>query len=325
MTGFEGKAIVKFSELFQDTFKKHSRSDLDSLLYAGTQAATYDRQWRLPWLYIRVFGVLLSTYLLLWLCTILFSSMSGNVIPGVIFTGALVAPATLMVFFWEFNQAKNLSLFDVIRIFFIGGAMSLLLTFVVTFFTDLLHSSGSYGVGAAFVEATFISFTEEVAKVVVVFILIRKLYGCLISNGLLVGAIVGTGFAVFETMGYGTRALNWGDMEFTLFVRGVLSVGGHVVWAAISGAAIMLAQPPGAMKINIQTMAWGKFLALFSVPFVLHLLWDFVAFTVNSDPVAYTLLACLVVVAWVFIVRLINSGLRQYATLLGQESYEITD
>ncbi len=317
MTGFEGTAIVRFADLFRDTFKRHNREDMDALMCSGTRAAVYDRRWRLPWLYARVFVVLLSAFLILWLCMIVFSDTSGNVVPGVIFTGALAVPATVMVFFWEFNQARNVSLFDVIRIFFIGGALSILLTFVVSAITDLFQSGAGYGAGAALVTAVFIGFTEELAKAVVVFLLMRKLMGCLISNGLLVGAVVGTGFAVFETMGYATSAWVDGDLEWTLLIRGVLSVGGHVVWAAISGAAVMLAQRPGSVQISARTMDWGKLIALFCVPFVLHTLWDFVSFLVGSI-LAYALMAALIVIAWVFIVRLINSGLRQYAAMLRQ-------
>jgi len=315
ITGFEGEAIVKFGELFRDTFKRHTKDDMDALMYSGTQAAGYDRRWRLPWLYARVFAVLLGAFLLLWVCMVIFRDSSSNVVPGVIFTGALVMPATVMVFFWEFNQARNVSFFDVVRIFFIGGALSILLTFIVSAITDVFQFS-SYSIGAAFVEAVFIGFTEEIAKAVVVFILVRKLYGCLISNGLLVGAVVGTGFAVFETMGYGTSAWVSDRLETTLLIRGILSVGGHVVWAAISGAAIMLAQKQGSTRASLTHFAWGKFLALFCVPFVLHAAWDFIAFVVPSDAQAYTMMAGLIVIAWIFIVRLINSGLRQYASLL---------
>jgi len=318
ITGLEGDAIVRFRDLFRDTFKKHSRADMDALMYSGTRASWSDRQWRLPWLYARVFAVLISAYLLLWLCVVIFSDTSVYVVPGVIFTGALVVPATVMIFFWEFNQAKNVSLFDVIRIFFIGGAMSILLTFIVSAITTLVQDSSAGGIGEATVASVVTGFTEELAKAVVVFILIRPLRGCLISNGLLVGAIVGTGFAVFETMGYGTSGWLNSNMGWTLVIRGVLSVGGHVVWAAISGAGIMLAQRRGADRVNLRTMDWGKFLALFCVPFLLHSAWDFISYVVSSEFLSFALMAVLIVIAWVFIVRLINSGLRQYATMLGQ-------
>jgi RsiW-degrading membrane proteinase PrsW (M82 family) len=227
-------------------------------------------------------------------------------------------PATVMVFFWEFNQAKNVSFFDVVRIFFIGGALSILLTFIVSAITDQLHTANSGGFGTALADAVLIGFTEELAKLVVIFVLVRKLYGCLVSNGLLVGAVVGTGFAVFETMGYGTMGWVTGSLEWTLFIRGVLSVGGHVVWSAICGAAIMLAQRPGSALPSLNTMDWGKLLALFAVPMVLHTVWDLVAFTVASEVTSLSLMAGFTVIAWVFIVRLINSGLRQYARLLRQ-------
>ncbi len=322
LTGFEGGSIVQFHELFRDTFKKHSRADMDLLMYSGTEASRFDRQWRLPWLYARVFTVVFGAFLLLWVCMFIFEDTSGNVVPGVIFTAALAMPATVMVFFWEFNQARNVSLFDVLRYFFIGGAMSILLTFLVSAVTDLFQAGGDFGIVTAFIEAGFIGFTEELAKAIVVLILLRNLYGCLISNGLLVGAVVGTGFAVFETMGYGTSA--WitdltdssGTMEHILLIRGILSLGGHVVWAAISGAAIMLAQRPGSTKVSLATTDWGKFFALFCVPFILHAAWDFFAFVVYNEFMVYALLAGLTVLAWVFIVRLINSGLRQYASLM---------
>jgi RsiW-degrading membrane proteinase PrsW (M82 family) len=318
MTGFNGEAIVHFRDLFRDTFKRHSRADMDILMYSGTQAALSDRRWRLPWLYARVFVVLLSAFLLLWLCMLIFADNSGNVIPGVIFTGALTIPATVMVFFWEFNQARNVSLFDVIRMFFIGGALSILLTFIVSAMTSSFLSAETFNYGTAFVAAALIGFTEELAKAMTVFVLMRRLSGCLVSNGLLIGAVVGTGFAVFETMGYGTSGWIQGDLEWTLATRGVLSLGGHVVWAAILGAAIMLAQRPGATVISLRTMSWGRFLALFCVPFLLHTMWDFIAFVVPSQVVSFALMAALIVVAWVFIVRLINSGLRQYANALSQ-------
>jgi RsiW-degrading membrane proteinase PrsW (M82 family) len=319
ITGSTGEPIVRFQDLFRDTFHRHSRADLDALMYAGTAAGLADRRWRLPWLYARVFLVLLSAFVTLWLCMLIFADTSSNVVPGVIFTGSLVVPATVMVFFWEFDQSRAVSLFDILRTFFIGGAVSILLTFVGSAASALFRTGDSYGVSAALAEAAFIGFTEEVAKAIVIFVLVRRLRHCLISNGLLIGAVVGTGFAVFETMGYGTSSW-FGDvveqtrtMEYTLFLRGILSLGGHVVWAAIIGAAIMIAQRPDADRVQPSRMDWGKFIALFCVPFLLHTLWDFISLVSSSILVAYTLMGALIVVAWVFIVRLINSGLRQYA------------
>jgi RsiW-degrading membrane proteinase PrsW (M82 family) len=311
LTGHAGGTMVSFRRLFADTFKRHTKQDIDSLLYSGTAAVALDpRPYTLPWLYARVGGILLATFLTLWLTYEVFRG-SGNVIPGLIFTGALVVPASLMIFFWEANQARNISLFDLIRIFFIGGAMSILLTFIIG---EIVPADVGSSMGEAALSAIFIGVTEETAKVLVVFFLIRRLQGNLILNGLLVGAAVGTGFAVFETAGYGTAAwLEYGEMAETLLVRGLLSIGGHVVWAGMAGAALMLAQSGAQATPTLKGLAWGRFLPLFAVAVALHAVWDFFCFVIASDATLYLCLGVLIVIAWVFVVRLINSGLRQQA------------
>jgi RsiW-degrading membrane proteinase PrsW (M82 family) len=308
LTGHQGAAIVSFRGLFSDTFKRHSKHDIDSLLYSGTAAVAIDPQpYRLPWLYARVGGILLAAFLTLWVTYEVFYG-TGNVIPGLLFTGALVVPASLMVFFWEANQARNVSIFDLIRIFFIGGAVSILLTFVIG---EVLPADVGYRIGEAAFSGLLIGITEETAKGLVVVVLIRKLRGNLILNGLLIGAAVGTGFAVFETAGYGMTAwLYSGDMAQTLLIRSFLSIGSHVVWTAMAGAAFMLAQRPGRDTASINNLAWKRFLPLFGVAVALHAVWDFFAFVIDGDTVYY-LLCVLIAAAWIIIVRLMNSGLRQ--------------
>ena len=313
MTGGEGAAIVRFRDLFRDTFKKHTREDLNALIYTGTAKADY--QPRLPWFYARVFGLLFGSFIVLWLCYIMFRDSATNLVPGVILLGAMAVPMSIMFFFWEFDQTRVVSIFVILQIFFLGGAFSLLLTFIIDEVTYAFIPD-SNGVGAALAEGLAVGVSEEVAKAVVVFFLVRRMYGCLVSNGLVVGAIVGTSFAVFETMGYGLVAWANDRMEWTLFIRGVLSIGGHVVWAAIAGAAIMLAQRPGTQYPDVKTLQWGKFFALFSVPVVLHSAWDFFMIVIDSSAMAYTVAFVLVVIAWIFIVRLINAGLRQYAGVI---------
>ncbi len=53
-----------------------------------------------------------------------------NAIPGLIFIGALTVPLSGLFFFYESNAFKNISIFEVIIMFFIGGVFSLLSTMV---------------------------------------------------------------------------------------------------------------------------------------------------------------------------------------------------
>ena len=123
-------------------------------------------------------------------------------IPGMVFMGALTIPASLMIFFWETNEPKHISLFDIIKIFFVGGALSLLL------------------------------------------------------------------------------------------------------------AALMVVQTGGV--INRQNLFTAPFLRLFSVSVGLHFLWDFVCFSLNNQTVLWILLIVLCTISWVFIVKLINHGLKEF-------------
>ncbi|MDR0417552.1 MAG: PrsW family intramembrane metalloprotease, partial [Propionibacteriaceae bacterium] len=120
----------------------------------------------------------------------------------------------------------------------------------------------------------------------------------------------------FETAGYGTTAwLRGGNMATTLVIRGFLSVGGHIVWTAMAGAALMLAQSPDRPTPSLRGLRWRRCLPLLGVAVGLHTVWDFLAFVVDDAFPLYMMLCGLIAVAWVFVVRLINSGLRQEAQL----------
>ncbi|MDE8701235.1 PrsW family glutamic-type intramembrane protease, partial [[Ruminococcus] lactaris] len=79
-----------------------------------------------------------------------------------------------------------------------------------------------------------------------------------------------------ESAGY---AFNWlvstgADsvmMDITL-LRGVLAVGGQVVWTAIAGAALAAAK--GEEMFNIQQLISGRCLFFFAISVLLHGVWD---------------------------------------------------
>ena len=64
-----------------------------------------------------------------------------NAIPGLIFIGALTVPLSGLFFFYESNAFKNISIFEVIIMFFIGGVFSLLSTMVLYRFVVLVINS----------------------------------------------------------------------------------------------------------------------------------------------------------------------------------------
>ena len=113
-------------------------------------------------------------------------------------------------------------------------------------------------------------------------------------TGILIGASVGAGFAAFESAGYALQPLiqflqysgfaaAHGQMldeqqmldaiHQSIFLRGFFAPGGHVAWAAISCAAIVIAaKVKGVFDTGVFTEK--EFLRLFAIPVVLHGLWD---------------------------------------------------
>ena len=192
ITGDNTKNVITFRELFSEIFKKHSKEDQDALMVSGTGAAGLPqyREWRKPWLFSRVLLVLGACFFILYLCWTLFQQTAGNIIPGLIFIGSMAIPFSLMLFFWETNKPRNISLFDVAKVFFVGGALSLLLTFVLQ---PLFDGILSWGVGGSIVLALVIGISEETAKALTAGLFLRQLRSGYILNGLLIGAAVGAG------------------------------------------------------------------------------------------------------------------------------------
>ena len=302
ITGGDNKQVeFKLKDLFSGVMVKHTREESDQLLVSGTSLHTprpdkIGENWNHPWLYSRVFAILGLTFFLLVTCTYAFDNPLW--VPGLVFIGSLLMPFTLLVLFWETNIPRNISIFELVKMFFVAGVLSLLIT--LTLFDILPQNNGS-GVG----EAILVGIVEEIGKLAVVAIFIYNRKSKYILNGILIGAAIGAGFAAFESAGY---ALVYGGnldgiLEIIL-LRGFLAAGGHIVWAAMSGAAIMLAKGSGEFTSAI--FGSGKFWKLFAVPVVLHSLWD-IPEICDSIP----LLVLLTVIAWVFILALIRTGMAE--------------
>ena len=127
ITGDSGKLNISFSKLFSDVFKKHSSAESDQLLISGTSLTTPPESaiatdWPKPWLFSRIFITLAASFAILWACCMIFGVQSAaNVIPGMIFLGSLAVPFSVMVFFYEINVPRNISFFEIVKIFFLGG------------------------------------------------------------------------------------------------------------------------------------------------------------------------------------------------------------
>lgn len=314
LTGETGEVTFNLKDLVSDVFKKHSKEEQEELFICGTTKTTpkeseISSSWPKPWLYSRIFLMFAITFGLLSVVAEWFSNT--NAIPGLIFIGALAVPFSAVVFFFEVNAPRNMSLFETIKIFFIGGALSLISTLI-------LFEIAPVG-DLDYIGATIVGIVEEVGKLVIVAYFCKNAKVKHILTGLLIGSAVGAGFAVFETAGYAFNYLlsdGWETMLEVIYLRAILSIGGHVVWAAISGAALVLVK--GTEELTKEHLLAPRFLKIFAVPVVLHAVWDMPIPTPNNLPIVQ--IAC-TVLAWVMVLVLINSGLKQLST---PEKVEVT-
>ena len=297
MTGGTDHVELNMKDLVSNVLNSHSQEDAEEIFICGTSKTTPDFQnvssaWPRPWLYSRVFLILAITFV----CLLILCRDFGNTmaVPGLVFIGALAMPFSILIFFFEVNVPRNISIFEVTKIFFIGGVMSLLMTSLLYAFLEIrtLDTSGAFMVG----------FAEEVGKVIVVAYFISSAKKKYILNGLLIGAAVGAGFAVFETAGYIMKSQSLD----VLYLRGVLSLGGHVAWAGLTGAALAMVKEDRPLSMEHLTNI--KFLQFLAVAIILHGIWDMPSSNHFSLPVVQM---GLVVVVWVFLLVMIHAGLRQ--------------
>lgn len=168
--------------------------------------------------------------------------------------------------------------------------------------------------GAPFLRNGCADFAEYAGKIIVVGHYIKKQNTKYILNGLLLGACVGAGFAVFETAGYAFNGLlSSQDISYMidiLFLRAVLSIGAHTVWTAIAAVGLVLAK--GENEFDNNDYYKPQFLKFLILVIVMHAIWD-MPITFGSSIHLIQILLCVIAITVVLI--LLSSGLRQVSAI----------
>ncbi len=336
---YDAKGIT-WREIFSESFKKHSRDELEHALSAGTvhnRATEHDMlsKWSKPWIWFpaMIIGLVLVAVVIVsyFVTKDFFQTVAMQMMVCAI--PAFVVPLVLMIFMWELNIPKNISIFECFFFWIFGGVVSLTL---VGFF-DLI--------GQHMPEFLQPPFNEEPSKLIAAIIILayikrtRKIYGI---TGLVVGACVGAGFAAFESMQYAFSIyLNGGsagDVMNTLFIRVFTAFGGHVVFCSLYTAG--LAYSMKNSKFSFDAFFSPMFLGAFCVSFILHMIWDlqgdFCMFIVkqlyansvdiNSASAAlrvlmYISMAVLIALFWIIMLIMVNKCLKQVVAV-GRYSHD---
>lgn len=311
-------------EMFSEVLQERPDEDLEAHFSVGTDTTTPDwrtvpTDWPKPWAFARALALAIVVFLGFRLCLTQFENLL--LVPGMILTGAFAMPLALLVFFFEMNVLRNVSLYQLIKLVLLGGVLSLGLSLVGFHLTQLDSVLGAPAAG----------LIEETGKAAALLLIVFNLRYVWTLNGLLFGAAVGVGFAVFETAGYAlvlglpgllqvqqvvspftgeaiaVASPSFDTMIEVITLRGVLSVlGGHVLWTALVGAALWRVR--GSREFDFAMLGDPYFLRMFGFAVGMHMIWN-----ADFDLPFYGKYLILGVVTWIVLLAVLQDGLRQVA------------
>lgn len=253
------------------------------------------KDWHKPWLFFRVLLIGLLFAAIASIDTKLihdvYDGAMGSSAVVLLSVGALIVPLSILIFYWEINIPRDIPIYNVLMILFIGGILSITILFFLGHYT--LTQDRAY----------LAPITEEPAKIIVAAIFIYIFNPRYIFGGLLIGAAVGAGFASFETVGY--DFFQAGGFE-SLILRSVLAIGGHVSWAAIEAGALVMVK--GEERLSLKHFLSPQFLMYVAMTMTMHFVWN-VKLSPDSAMIAKHALLCAAAVYVSFL--LINKAIAQ--------------
>jgi RsiW-degrading membrane proteinase PrsW (M82 family) len=313
--GVEKVEGLSGKEFLSGVLKKRSDDEIEQLFITGTSTTTptladVDTHWPKPWAFFKAMLTSLIVFGGFYYGSVELGN--ENMIPGAILVGSFAIPFSLLVFFIEMNVARNMSVYQIMKLVFMGGVGALLITLLLdSVFTAPTDKAGQLTWGGAIVTG----LVEEAAKVLAAIFFMAKRRFFWTLNGLLIGSAIGTGFAAFESAGYALQSLLTSlepqQMIHEIELRAVLAPGGHVVWAALSTAALWKVK--GEQPFRWEMLKDKRFWRVFLLVASLHALWDcplVVPFFAPDDGATVKDII-LGIVAWIAIFGYIQDGLKQ--------------
>jgi protease PrsW len=302
--GIEKAGEFSPQEMFGDIARTHADYEIEAFLTVGTTTTTpplsaIDARWPKPWVFARVFGMTVLLYAGFLAANNAFHN--EKLIPALLMIGTIAIPISLLVFFFEVNVPRNISIYQLIKLLGLGGLVSIvvsLIGFQVTGLGDTWLGSSSAGI------------LEETGKTLTLLLVIRNARYRWTLNGLLLGATVGTGFKIIESAGYAFTALlrDGGGQEAmidNIMLRGLLAIiGGHILWTGLVGAALWRVR--GNRPFDPSMLTDFKFLRVLFLCMAMHMLWN-----APINPPFYLKQILIGVVAWTLILAFIQDGLKQ--------------
>ena len=341
------------SQTFSETFKHHDPRAEEEYAMVGSALTTppiemVDTNWPKPWMFFRLLMALVIAAVVLYGVFYFTGQDEMNLLPALMFISAFAVPLAVLVFIFEMNTPRNVSVIQLGKLFLVGGVVGLCMAIL------------EYQVQAI---ANFPGPIEESSKLLAVILVMWGARGAGYKfelNGILFGCEAGAGFACFETSGYALfsggggfvsvlqsetiqAVLKFGQGQLTqaqalaavnaattdavksmvglLELRGVLAPFGHPVWTAIAAGAFWRVKQDKPASLGM--LADTRFLLAFLIPVLMHTLWDItVTFPKLFNPttaaeqstdnwILYGIMGFTAVISWYVLFTMIQQGLNQ--------------
>lgn len=186
-------------------------------------------------------------------------------VPLVVNLGSFLVPITMVAFALSRRREGFLTIEQIALAFLAAGTLGVMTTALLEIYL-LPATTGTFiGVG----------IIEEIGKGAVLVAIAYLVPYRDPRNGMVLGAIVGAGFASFESAGYAISTLldhldaspivNIMETEAT---RALLAPFGHITWTALLGGALFASSRNGSFRVT------SRLVLTFAGVATLHALWD---------------------------------------------------
>ena len=127
VTGAEKIEGFNAGTMFSEVLRKRTDEEMEEYFAVGTPTTTpkladVNTNWPKPWLFVKIF--VLAALVYLGLVFVYQTFNSDLMLPALLVMGAFVMPFTLLIFFFEVNVLRNVPLYQILKMLFLGGVWS---------------------------------------------------------------------------------------------------------------------------------------------------------------------------------------------------------
>ena len=274
---------ISFRDVMAPAFRRHARGEAFRTLTRQPEPPQEAvRRWQMPWMYLRLFGILLFMAAVCLACIWLdIGALPAPYIYAFFWCAALV-PLTLAMFLWELDPFANVSIFEMMGLALLSGVVCVLLGTPV----DNSIISGYFDPVWGYVKDSVLMLG------LTIFVLActhKRMYGL---DGLALGAAIGAGYALFSQLMTSIAVTrNYLKVMQAATTAVPMLFGNHALWFAPVAGALGLRMR--GEKINIRHFLDVRLILLILLGFAENYLmnsaqspfgWTFL----NADLIALT-------------------------------------